>query len=34
VVRNERELTAIREYIQANPTQWDDDENNPRNAMP
>jgi len=29
VVRNEQELTAIREYIQANPARWDDDENNP-----
>jgi putative transposase len=29
VVRNEQELTAIREYIQANPALWDDDENNP-----
>jgi putative transposase len=29
VVRTERELTAIREYILANPARWDDDENNP-----
>jgi putative transposase len=29
VVRNEAELMAIREYIQANPARWDDDENNP-----
>ena len=29
VVRNEAELTAIREYIQGNPARWDDDENNP-----
>ncbi|MBN2099560.1 MAG: transposase [Dehalococcoidia bacterium] len=29
VVRNEQELTAIRQYIQANPAQWDEDENNP-----
>jgi REP-associated tyrosine transposase len=29
VVRNEAELMAIREYIQANPSLWDDDENNP-----
>jgi len=29
VVRNEQELAAIREYIQANPARWDDDENNP-----
>ncbi|MBN2100211.1 MAG: hypothetical protein JW753_11520 [Dehalococcoidia bacterium] len=29
IVRTETELTAIRQYIQANPTQWDEDENNP-----
>ena len=29
VARNEQELMAIREYIQANPARWDDDENNP-----
>jgi len=29
VVRNEQELTAIREYILGNPARWDDDENNP-----
>ena len=29
VVRNDAELTAIRECIQANSAQWDDDENNP-----
>lgn len=29
VVRNEGELTAIREYIIANPARWDEDENNP-----
>jgi REP element-mobilizing transposase RayT len=34
VVRNEQELTAIREYLLANPARWDDDENNPRNVMP
>jgi REP element-mobilizing transposase RayT len=32
VVRNERELAAIREYIQGNPALWDDDENNPRHV--
>ena len=32
VVRNERELAAIREYIQANRALWDDDENNPRHV--
>jgi putative transposase len=31
-VRNEPELTAIREYIQGNPACWDDDENNPNLA--
>jgi len=34
IVRSEQELTAIREYIMANPARWDDDENNPRNVMP
>ena len=29
VVRNEAELTAIREYILGNPARWDEDENNP-----
>ena len=29
VVRTEAELTAIREYILANPARWDEDENNP-----
>jgi putative transposase len=29
VVRNEAELTAIRQYIQANLARWDEDENNP-----
>jgi REP element-mobilizing transposase RayT len=29
IVRDEAELTAIREYIQGNPARWDDDENNP-----
>jgi putative transposase len=29
IVRSEPELMAIREYIQGNPAQWDDDENNP-----
>jgi putative transposase len=29
VVRNKAELAAIREYMQANPARWDDDENNP-----
>jgi putative transposase len=29
VVREEKELSAIREYLLANPARWDDDENNP-----
>jgi REP element-mobilizing transposase RayT len=29
IVRSEQELTAIREYVHANPARWDDDENNP-----
>jgi putative transposase len=29
VVRNEAELTAIREYMEANPARWEEDENNP-----
>jgi hypothetical protein len=34
VIRNEAELTAIREYIQGNPARWDEDENNPRLVSP
>ena len=34
VVRNDAELTAIREYILANPAQWDEDENNPDFVAP
>jgi putative transposase len=29
VVRNEKELTRIREYIRNNPAQWDTDKDNP-----
>ena len=29
VIRDDRELAAIREYLAANPTKWDDDENHP-----
>jgi len=29
VIRNEAELTAIREYILGNPARWTEDENNP-----
>ncbi len=32
VVRNERELAAIREYIQGNPARWEEDENNPHHV--
>ena len=31
IVRNEKELNSIREYIINNPMQWDLDENNPKN---
>jgi len=34
VVRNEAELTAIREYIPGNPARWDEDENNPYHVLP
>jgi REP element-mobilizing transposase RayT len=29
VIRNERELDAIRQYIHHNPARWDDDAENP-----
>jgi putative transposase len=29
IIRDDTELTTIREYIQGNPAQWDEDENNP-----
>jgi hypothetical protein len=32
IVRNERELQAIRRYIDNNPTQWDLDRDNPNNS--
>jgi REP element-mobilizing transposase RayT len=32
IIRNEDELTAIREYIRQNPMKWTDDEDNPANA--
>ena len=31
VIRNEEDLNQIRQYIQCNPSKWDDDENNPKN---
>ena len=34
VIRNEAELTAIREYISGKPARWDEDENNPAFAEP
>jgi putative transposase len=34
VVRYEVEMNAIREYVIANPSRWDDDDNNPRNEVP
>jgi hypothetical protein len=29
VIRDDRELTGIRQYIADNPTRWAEDENNP-----
>ena len=29
IIRNEKELNAIRNYIEANPRNWDEDEENP-----
>ncbi len=29
IIRNDRELHAIREYIKYNPLKWDEDEENP-----
>jgi putative transposase len=29
IIRNERELDAIRQYIRNNPVNWDDDSENP-----
>ena len=34
VVRNERELEAVREYILANPAKWEEDEDSPVLASP
>lgn len=33
VIRDDRELTSIREYIANNPAQWDSDKNNPKNIQ-
>jgi hypothetical protein len=34
VIRDERELIGIREYIRNNPMKWEHDEENPANAPP
>jgi REP element-mobilizing transposase RayT len=34
VIRNDADLTRIREYITTNPFRWGDDENNPVNIRP
>jgi len=31
IIRNEKSLQKIREYIRFNPLNWDDDEENPKN---
>ncbi len=31
IIRNEREMSRIWDYIDANPARWDDDDENPRN---
>ncbi len=31
IIRNEREMARIWDYIEANPARWDDDDENPRN---
>ena len=31
IIRNEKELEQVRQYIQDNPLKWDEDENNPNN---
>jgi putative transposase len=33
IIRNEQDLTRIREYIQNNPFQWDNDELNPNKII-
>jgi len=33
IIRNEKELNAIRTYIENNPMQWEADKNNPENIM-
>jgi len=34
VIRNEKDLGLIREYIVNNPQKWDEDENNPQKMVP
>ena len=34
IIRNEHEMDNIWRYIESNPAQWDDDDENPRRAMP
>jgi putative transposase len=31
IIRNEREMSRIWDYIEFNPARWDDDDENPRN---
>jgi hypothetical protein len=33
IIRNEREMNRIRHYIINNPSQWDNDVNNPKNYL-
>jgi len=33
VIRNDRDLAAIRDYIAGNPARWPDDDNNPERAI-
>lgn len=33
IIRNEKDLQNKTDYIEANPSLWDEDENNPRNAQ-
>jgi len=32
IIRDDRELDGIREYIANNPAQWDQDTDNPKNS--
>lgn len=33
IIRNEKELNAVRKYIDDNPMQWEQDKNNPENLL-